>query len=723
MESAASSQPEGSGCCCRSCSGCWCCCRRAQHRPNVATGADEAQPLLGDVPKAKLLHRDSVYSFVIFMPPLTRRTHGHYCTLPVLLAGVLFVLTVTCQLGLTVIAGAYIQTQSSNFKVSLIRHETYQPTAMTPFGYVRESGGNTIDNINAGLDPPGVSGCCNSAECLELSPCCGPGGKNPHTHHGYQLYQSVRDSRSFLAVNSRGNTTSPGPSEKMIDVLDTVKEPVKKIKDVLDTFVYGSGGDVILCRKGEDGILDCTPPSFAFLDAWHELDDNGDGVWTVEEAEADRTNLGCRLGLSPVDFFKSTVKGIINDARDTADNSYAIPLVPQSIETSTSIPKDYFEQFKGLVVLCTAADVSRCGQMIHDGFFDGAIGLKSQVARGGIHDLDSSLDFCQRMLRPNGICEQSLPHTYRLYRSRLQEKCGSPSYDVGTSHTNPHDPRDAMSVVQVSYNQLSRYEGANETQFQTFLFFILLVWYVTMVTELDRIIKTFDMLVHFEICQDDSYSVFPKSVRENFRRIHQWLTVGNLDMFTQTPEASLIKPESDLNSPPSKLLIVADISRPHWAMCLTMCFIRLCLLVYMGNVGTTFLLATFGYDDLLFNAVALAFIFELPDFIYKFLISDEIKEQLEDAQTVEYPTSLPTGWRGLFTTKAFWGLFIIPFLVFIVCRYNYQQNILSPLEALRCACFQSGDSCVASRRFTSEWWTQYWKETFPLAKLRSSYLA
>lgn len=282
-----------------------------------------------------------------------------------------------------------------------------------------------------------------------------------------------------------------------------------------------------------------------------------------------------------------------------------------------------------------------------------------------------------------------------------------------------------MSVIQVSYSQLSRYEGAIAKDFQMFLFLILLVWYVTMVTELDRIIKLVDMLANFEICQDSSYSFFPKSIRDNIRRGQQWLSFGNLDMLSVTPRFSVTpkSKEPDLNSPPTESLMFFDISRPHWAMCSTMCVIRLCLLFYMGNIGTTFLLATYSYDDLLFNAVALAFIFELPQFLYQFLISDEIKEQLEEAKTAEYPTSLPTGRKQICFAKAFWGIVIIPILVYIVCRYNYQQNISSPLEALRCACFQSGDDCVASQKFTSGWWNQYWKDTFPLAKLRSSYLA
>lgn len=670
-------------------------------------GAGEDQPLLGDGdgPMATIKHRESIYSFVTFMPPLTRRTHGHYCTLPVLLALILFLFTIMCQLGLTVIAGGYIQDKSRDFKVSLIRHEQFTTTAMTPIDYVRETVEHAFDKVTEVYEEP-VTGCCSSAECDGALPCCGakPKPNKKHYNQRAQSYQPTRNSSSFLALRRNESTA-----------------PLKKMKDLLDSFVYGSSGDVVLCRKGANGFLDCTPPSYAFLDAWHELDDNQDGVWSLEEAEADRTNLGCQLGLSPVDFFNSAVRGIIKDARDTADNSYAIPLVPESIETRRAIPKDYFEQFKGLVVLCTAVDVGRCGQMISQGFFDGAIGLKSQVTRGGIHDLDSSLDFCQRMLRPNGVCEQALPHTFQLYRARIAQKCGRPSYSADKRYTSPHDPRDVTSIISVSYGQLAQFESANEFQFQTFLYLILLVWCVTLVDELLRILQLLDMLANFSICNDESYSFFPKRMRDQLRN---YSSFSSSDLLKTPRLPANLEKLSGLDADPSESLVVVDISRPHHVMCCTMCAIRLCLWAYMGNVGTTFLVATFSYEDLLFNAVALAFIFELPEFLYVFLIADEIKEQLADAETVEYPTSLPvSGWKKGFVSKAFWGLFVTPLAVFLVVCFNHQQNIMSSLEALRCACFQSGSNCVAARRFTGAWWNDYWKDTFPLAKLRSSYLA
>merc|ERR1719156_153525 len=126
--------------------------------------------------------------------------------------------------------------------------------------------------------------------------------------------------------------------------------------------------------------------------------------------------------------------------------------------------------------------------------------------------------------------------------------------------------------------------------------------------------------------------------------------------------------------------LVDSISRPHLIVCKCMLYVRIFLWFYMGNVGTAFLLATFKYDDLLFNAVALAFIFELPEFLYGFLMTDEIKQKLSGAESVPFPTSLPQqGFAKVLISRSFWGLVVIPIFVFIVCTYNYQSNILSSL--------------------------------------------
>merc|ERR1719409_1756227 len=139
--------------------------------------------------------------------------------------------------------------------------------------------------------------------------------------------------------------------------------------------------------------------------------------------------------------------------------------------------------------------------------------------------------------------------------------------------------------------------------------------------------------------------------------------------------------------------------------------VRVYLLVYMWHVGSMFLLTNHKYDDLLLNAVALAFIFELPEFLYTFLVSDEMKSDLEEAHTIDYATALPVrGCATLFLSKSLWGIVIIPIVVLVVVVYNYQVTTMPSLRALQCTCFQSGSHCDVASTFDRQWWDSYWKE-------------
>jgi len=651
-------------------------------------------------PTKTITHHESVYSFALFVPPLTRKREGHYCTGNVLLSFVLLVLTVTTQLSLSQIVGSYITNQSKAFKVSLIRNQHWISTAVTPLDFAFDWVTTQAEQVATQLpwaieknDSPKAGSCCDNADCSSVMRCC-TASEMRHIREG--------GPRSFLDASMP--TLLPN---------ETVKGKPDKFASV-----FGDDGGIALCRRENgDGQMDCSPPSYAYMHAWSELDANGDGIWTLQEATADVTNLGCRLGLSALDFYHSTIKGIIRDARDTADNSFVIPLVPLAIEKRRAVPRDYFRWHMGMINLCLAFDVSRCSQLVDGGFFDGAIGQQKEAdipgLRGGIHDLDSSLDFCQRMLRPNGICEQTLPHTYLLYRARVSEKCGDPSYTVNGKHINPHDPRDAMSIVEVSFGEHSAYVTAQEWKFQVFLALILLVWYVTLVLEISRIIELFDFLRNIKAAEKSTFSLISPQVRQNIR------STGFGRILTTPRDFAPSAPLSD-----SGAALLPDLSHHERSMCWVMWFIRLFLWWYMANVGTTFLLASFAYDDLLFNAVALAFIFELQEFLYMFLVSDENKKMLKDAETASFPTSLPVeGWKSVMMSRAFWGLVLIPVFVFIVLRYNMSNNLLPSSEALECACFQRGLYCNSAQSFQKEWWESYWQDTFRLAKLRASYLS
>lgn len=308
-----------------------------------------------------------------------------------------------------------------------------------------------------------------------------------------------------------------------------------------------------------------------------------------------------------------------------------------------------------------------------------------------------------------------------MYRKRVTDNCGEPSYQVDShaKYINPHDHRDAMSVVEIDYGKVSEFTRMRYYGFVFFLYMILLIWYITLVAELSRIIHLCNLLINFKT--DKDYAILSERMRSGIRTSLSTLSVDSSGTFTSR---WLRSPRNfDGQSPRvDGVEVMTDISRPHRIVIMLTVFLRFSVWTYMANVGTTFLLATPGYDDLLMNAVALAFIFDLPDFFYALLVSDEMKVQLDGAKTAEFPTSLPTeGWRLLLISRAFWGLCVIPIATFVVILYHYEHNTEPALEALECACLQKGLNCVGAARFTREWWDGYWQETFPLAVLRSSY--
>jgi hypothetical protein len=522
-----------------------------------------------------------------------------------------------------------------------------------------------------------------------------------------------------------------------------LKKPKKKAED--DDGETPSGPIVSsVCQLESEGgneTFVCTPLSYEFVGAWNDLDANGDGIWTLEEARVDEANLGCRLGLPVEEAFRSTCRGVQRDTEDTSSKPpYIAHYIPVSLSERRAVPKAFFDWWKGLAVICVVHDVARCGELIKRGLFDGAIGADERFTKGGVHDLDTAMDYCQRLLRPGGICEKTLPGAYMMYRSRVTEKCGHATFSTGERYTNPYDDRDVMQTIGVTYATYSQYQIASLPEFKFFLGLILLLWYVNLLGELKAVIELADFIMSFPTNTENP--LLTESMRKRSSSMFSTLSLGNAlqekrlfqDGVARTKgefiellgeeeglqqweravvEGSKRRPTAifDISSPDDQH-IVFDISRPHQVTCSIMLGTRVFILLYMFHVGSNFLLTNHKYDDLLLNAVALAFIFELPEFLYSFLVSDDLKEALKDAQTDYYPTKLPTSqsYWSIALSQSLWGIVIIPVVVFAVVVFNNRVTTMPGLRALQCICFQEGDHCEVAHRFTRTWWDQYWQE-------------
>jgi len=693
--------------------------RDSEEPTGSQTASDELREEEPLVPATtSMVHKESVYSFMLFQPPLSRHLKGHYWTLEVLLAFALLVLNVTLQVGLTLIAGTHIVERSIQFQTTLVSIDQATTPWLKVIDHVEEHSNAladaAIDTVEGALVGPkgGINetNCCAGAECAELVPsvyptCCDRSGARPHTPN-----QPMRKNLTEADVQKM-----PGGSN--VSFLSLRKPAAKKKKSENDDAPSGAGSNSICQKVGKNKTLHCTPLSYGFIDVWSDLDRDGDGKWTLEEARADEANLGCRLGLPVEEVFRSTCRGVQRDNEDTSENPpYNVHLVPLSVSERRAVPKDYFDWWRGLAVICVAHDVSRCGELVSKGMFDGAIAAGHRLTKGGVQDLDSALDYCQRLLRPGGMCEKTLPGAYMMYRSRVTEKCGPATYSTGGRYTNPLDDRDVMSTISVKYSMVDQYTTASSAQFCFFQGLILFLWFVNLVGELKAIIQLGDFIYSFE--HDEKLPLLTPGMRRHLRYFHRHIS-RQMSTRNLTQEDSIRSIDDEPDSDPDTCgdvdekgnHIVSKISRAHKFMITMMLGVRFFLLIYMFHVGSMFLLTNHKYDDLLLNAVALAFIFELPEFLYTFLVSDEMKSDLEEAHTIDYATALPVrGCATLFLSKSLWGIVIIPIVVLVVVVYNYQVTTMPSLRALQCTCFQSGSSCDVASRFSREWWNLYWKD-------------
>jgi len=304
-----------------------------------------------------------------------------------------------------------------------------------------------------------------------------------------------------------------------------------------------------------------------------------------------------------------------------------------------------------------------------------------------------------------------------MYRSRVSEKCGAASYSTGSRYSNPFDPRDVMSTIAVKYSIVDEYETASSLQFCFFQSLILFLWFVNLVGELKQIIQLGDFIYTF--AHDDRMPLLTPEWRRFFRPFARDVSrhfSGRLDVPVVVDDSSSDEEHSMGHMKTGHVdengkHVISRISRAHKCMVCFMFIVRIGLLVYMFHVGSMFLLTNHKYDDLLLNAVALAFIFELPEFIYTFLVSDEMKSDLEGTRTADYETSLPTrGCMTMFLSKSLWGIVIIPFMVLVIVLYHYEVTTMPSVRALQCTCFQMGSQCDVVDKFDRQWWDAYWKE-------------
>lgn len=705
----------------------------AEHVPLIAE--EESMPTLE--------HKESIYQFMIYMPPIGRMKVQHYCTFPVVLAFVLFSTTLLIQASLTAIAGEKIWMDQVDFRHSIV--QDWQPQEEGYLGQKMRKIRNLqgIKQIDDGLKQTGEkirkvkkdygadwlvtphmgrkaeTACCVGPECYGLPvKCCEANTTTSVAKEGSSFFQ-------FMKPVAR-----------------------KKAKKGEEDSSTDAGRNNAFCKSNHDS-LECTPPTSNMIEFWSELDVDGDGQWSMWEAKQDVANLGCRIGVPTEDMFRSACRGILKDAQDT-NFSGGVPIhVPVYIEQHQFIPKAYFDWWAGLIRICEATDQNMCHALVAQGIFEALLNTSGKH-HGGVRDLDSAVGYCQRILVDNGVCVAALPGTYVMHRSRLDSSCGKTHIVTSKDeYQNPFNKQDAMRVRKVTYSALDQFSSVHAMSFQFLLLMILVIWFTTLMDELNDIITLLDFCWSYP--KDDSIPLLTPEMGQHIRRFQSYLNppqpedddqVGVFHRLRSTAALSLSTLSDSVDSivergkvsprgkaggngtlavdsaEAARLPAPKRISGVHCAVLVIMAALRLVILIFMGIIGTSFLIMQHTHLDLLLNAVALAFIFDLDEFMYAFLISEDLKNEAYSMEPFEFTSSLPTtGWRAQVLKRHWWGLAITIIAVFIVW-WNDVRNIYPVMEALECACLQTGPRCQSSlTKLDQTWWSDYWSSVSKLSAI------
>jgi hypothetical protein len=300
-------------------------------------------------------------------------------------------------------------------------------------------------------------------------------------------------------------------------------------------------------------------------------------------------------------------------------------------------------------------------------------------AHPSIEDLDSAMQYCYDALSTGGLCDHALPQTYQLYKARHSQECGEATYIKGPIFENPYNRQDNIYIAEATYTQVLTYKTAYSSRFMVFQACVVLIWLVATCQEIYDLIVLAQFIRMFPVCDG----------------------VKDTGLSVDTEERTV------------RILAVCD---SHRAIIFISLVIRGFLTVFILKVGLTFLLADTDYLNMLLNAVALVFVFEIDELLYSALGRSTTKNDIDNTAPLEFPSiSFTNPKLGRFIDKDFWGMFILPFLVLCLVAHHALFTTKPVVEALLCACQQEGEYCQDAVDFNTAWYDDYWTTTFPAA--------
>lgn len=610
---------------------------------------------------------ESVYSYAIFLPPIIRLKYGSLLNWEMAIGVILLILNISMQVGMTYIVGSGVLEEGNAWRYSLVGVDM---EAQMEEGQISHDLAEDLSLLGLGSYDKKVSA----------------DDPNPEDVLGLHYKENLSIKSSLRATPAQHK---PGAVSLLVpDRFDPPNDMVQfTAAAAAKKPAGGKGGAAASANAGEDGgglattlctmhnaTYNCLPPSVKYAAKWEELDTNGDGIWTREEATEDKNKLEKKLRAKPFLVFRAITIGLVD--RQPMDSRLWVD--PKGmVAKMEGIPKAYFDYWLGDAAICSFADPGMCSTLLSRKIFEQAFIHPGKE----IEDIDGALDYCTYMLKVGGGCDQSLPQIYKLYRALRHEQCGDGHFYAGGLYKNPHNPTDKVYIIANWYDALGKHLKSETLTFKIFMFLVLMLWLLALVNEMREMVKLTEFTITYPAAEGD---------------------LG-------------IEVEKGEDGEDDKYKIVG-LSRAHRVIIALMVLMRIAVIIYLGAVGCIFLILETGYMDLLMNAVALAFILEIDEILFGNIARQSTLATLEAIEDVEFETYLPTeGCLGWILLKDFWGIIMFPIITLCIILHHSLFVTAPVLDALNCACYQQGSQCKEAQTYDLDFWNGYWSQTLPSA--------
>lgn len=314
----------------------------------------------------------------------------------------------------------------------------------------------------------------------------------------------------------------------------------------------------------------------------------------------------------------------------------------------TSIPMKWMVDQQPISSLCNNVDPKLCGNL---------------EVRGILQDrFPDETDPSRRVRRCRQTWHWCVVHfgeLFKNYKESAESVCDT---------VKPLWDPEAMVTIN-RYQRADKYspkfdpEGILTSTYQSFLLLVLIIWWLTVMEEC-RVVLTWWMTI---------------------------LTISGGELSLTEDEEKIEVKAIPLKS---KIFAVVLVLLP-----------RTIIIIWLSFIGTDFLIIADSYGDLILNSVALGFLIEVDDMLFRGTASEADQEAIRKLQPIEGEHSCNQCFHDFVRWQTSIVLLIVVFVipcVMAVLAYVKQYGKIDLSQAYECLCHIEGTDCIAAQLFGND---------------------